>query len=493
MIAILITIFIPIVGTRSNFHNMLHYDWWWSMTFTFLVLTMVVCQIHLGAMIVRYMTRHGRALSARWVAFGTTNCYLPDLAVVLASITQTFELIGRVRNGQCPEGTSLWESQGCNPVADAHSVPHDSVIVIFLVPILVLTCYKECAIQAAALGSVIGLVGVAVSLWMVGGYLQTYTALYGMIFCLVTFESERTKRVSFLLSRSVRIKQELLHKEQLAAVTSQNKALLAEAEMKQLRALMGNVAHDLKTPIACIAADIALMRDAAESVTAPRGASSNSLSERSQSNRVFLTVANSIEATANFMLMAINRSQDFVKSTLNVALTPTISAFSIQDAATFACACVNNTQSGREIILHPLPRGICTYLMSDRQWFIENIMCLVDNATKYSPVDSRVEVVVKLIPRRATRTADWTNSDRISLTANCSLSLDSDDDVEDAKVAIEEEVEAKAADVVVFVKDMGVGVAPDMKDHLFMPYQVRLPLLLLLPLSPPCAAPFHTA
>jgi signal transduction histidine kinase len=315
------------------------------------------------------------------VELSNTNYYLPDMVVIIASITHALELIGRVRNGQCPEGTSLWDSQGCNPVADAHSVPHDSVIVLFLVPILILTYFKGCTIQAAAVGSVIGLVGTVVSLWMVGGYLQTYTALYGMIFALVTFEAERTKRVSFLLTRSVRIKQEKLHKEQLAAVTSMNKAMLVEAEMKQLRALMGNVAHDLKTPIACIAADIALMRDAAISDLASESSGGSNTKRGNKS--VYLTFANSIEATANFMLMAINRSQDFVKSTLNMALSPTISAFSVVEALTFACDCVNHTQTGRQIVLHPLPREMCSYVMTDRQWFIENIMCLVNNATKY--------------------------------------------------------------------------------------------------------------
>jgi signal transduction histidine kinase len=373
---------------------------------------MGVCQAHFCAMGVKYCTRHGYQISPRWVELSNSNYHLPDLAAVLASVTHALELIGRVRNGQCPEGTSLWDSQGCNPVADAHSVPHDSVIVLFLVPILILTYFKGCTIQAAAVGSVIGLVGTSVALWMTGGYLQLYTALYGGIFALVTFEAERTKRVSFLLTRSVRIKQESLHKEQLAAVTSMNKAMLVEAEMKQLRALMGNVAHDLKTPIACIAADIALMRDAAWSegpgnpnpdlnlnpypdggnnhTNSRTNSSANSSSKNSpnssstnRENSAFATFANSIEATANFMLMAINRSQDFVKSSLNMALSPTISAFSVLDALTFACTCVDHTQTGREIVLHPLPQGMCPYVMTDRQWFIENVMCLVDNATKY--------------------------------------------------------------------------------------------------------------
>jgi K+-sensing histidine kinase KdpD len=42
----------------------------------------------------------------------------------------------------------------------------------------------------------------------------------------------------------------------MVRVSSENDRILREAEAKQLRSLMGNVAHDLKTPLHSIAADI---------------------------------------------------------------------------------------------------------------------------------------------------------------------------------------------------------------------------------------------
>ena len=136
---------------------------------------------------------------------------------------------------------------------------------------------------------------------MVGGYLQIYSVLYGGIFVMIMFEMERTKRVSFLLTRWRQRAKDTLYSEKLAAgqschssylsshpinihtylyiasaprltpsnihsytVTSRNQAEMAEAQMRHLRALMSNVAHDLKAPVACIVADTTLLREASE-------------------------------------------------------------------------------------------------------------------------------------------------------------------------------------------------------------------------------------
>ena len=172
--------------------------------------------------------------------------------------------------------------------------------------------------------------------------------------------------------------------------------------MRHLRALMSNVAHDLKAPVACIVADTTLLREASEIA----GLSING---------VFLSCSNSIYASATFMMMAINRSQDFVKSSLNMALVPSISPFSLLEALSFACDCVDLTQSGGIITLHPMPTSVCLYVASDRQWLVDNLMCMVSNATKYGPAGTRVDVHVKLVPHNeplssmtfSTRTNSW--------------------------------------------------------------------------------------
>ena len=52
---------------------------------------------------------------------------------------------------------------------------------------------------------------------MVGGYLQIYSVLYGGIFVMILFEMERTKRVSFLLTRWRQMNKDVVYSEKLAA------------------------------------------------------------------------------------------------------------------------------------------------------------------------------------------------------------------------------------------------------------------------------------
>ena len=45
---------------------------------------------------------------------------------------QGLYLLARVVHGKCKEGVTIFESQECNPVADAGSIPQDQVIVEFI-------------------------------------------------------------------------------------------------------------------------------------------------------------------------------------------------------------------------------------------------------------------------------------------------------------------------------------------------------------------------
>ena len=232
--------------------------------------------------------------------------------------------------------------------------------------------------------------------------------------------------------------------------------------MRHLRALMSNVAHDLKAPVACIVADTTLLREASEIA----GLSING---------VFLSCSNSIYASATFMMMAINRSQDFVKSSLNMALVPSISPFSLLEALSFACDCVDLTQSGGIITLHPMPTSVCLYVASDRQWLVDNLMCMVSNATKYGPAGTRVDVHVKLVPHNeplssmtfSTRTNSWLGWGQCQTTQSTTAvrrtpgggivlgDTNSDEDL------------------LFLVEDTGMGIPEDRKASVFSPMQVR--------------------
>jgi hypothetical protein len=50
--------------------------------------------------------------------------------------------------------------------------------------------------------------------------------------------------------------------------------------------------------------------------------------------------------------------------------------------------CINNLQSDTTIVVNPIPPEVCQFIITDKHWLIENILCLLSNATKYSTCES---------------------------------------------------------------------------------------------------------
>ena len=100
--------------------------------------------------------------------------------------------------------------------------------------------------------------------------------------------------------------------------------------------------------------------------------------------------------TTQFMTMAINRSVDFTKLTNNVALLPRMETFNIKEAVDVAVKCLNNLHSGRVISLLPYSQNLSSHVISDKHWIVENLICLISNATKYSGRGSTITVSIQL-------------------------------------------------------------------------------------------------
>jgi CheY-like chemotaxis protein len=85
-----------------------------------------------------------------------------------------------------------------------------------------------------------------------------------------------------------------------------------------------------------------------------------------------------------FMSVAINRTVDFAKSTSDIALTPKMEPVSITDSMQWAVTCLKAFQPNVSIALVPLPAGICDVIVTDKHWLMENVLCYLSNAVKYS-------------------------------------------------------------------------------------------------------------
>ena len=116
-----------------------------------------------------------------------------------------------------------------------------------------------------------------------------------------------------------------------------------------------------------------------------------------------------IDATIKYQVMAINRSQDYVKASSNIALTPKLETVHLPDVLHMVRKCINNQQSGRIINIHP-PVGISDYIITDYLYVSENILCLLSNAAKYSDQGGVIDARMTLADREVTSTYTSTTS-----------------------------------------------------------------------------------
>jgi hypothetical protein len=202
--------------------------------------------------------------------------------------------------GSCPVDVSIWDSQRCNPVAHSHSFPHDTVFVMYGTPLLAQVLLRGTTMWGILGAYVVAFSAVGFAMVVTDGYVQMYTLLWGpLIFIFIAYEIERLMRVAFVrnallidgrraLVESAKHEAKLQHEH----ATAQHLARKEEELMRRwsrpspspprhlalpptthtrastppsppfdppfrvMYSIMGNVAHDMKTPLHSINAEL---------------------------------------------------------------------------------------------------------------------------------------------------------------------------------------------------------------------------------------------
>ena len=82
--------------------------------------------------------------------------------------------------------------------------------------------------------------------------------------------------------------------------------------------------------------------------------------------------------------MTINRCIDYTKASKGLKLVPKPETIDLKDAIQLPISCMRNMQQKIGINVNPIPDELCQYLITDKQWLQENLLCLLSNAVKYS-------------------------------------------------------------------------------------------------------------
>jgi signal transduction histidine kinase len=414
-----------------------------------------------------------------------------DAVAVMSSVVIGIYLYARVDQGQCASSTNIWLSQQCNPVADSGSIPEDTVIGCYLVPIVAQLLFKGARFRTIVFCWVLETAFVTGAIIRVQGWVQIYTILYSFFFLYISYEVERFMRVAYVQTLQVLAQTErerdfekLRRDREFAAersrlelhiVTIQEKQQAEqdkhsmELECDHLRTLIGNVAHDLKTPIQAINMGVEVLRteclaafNSAATTNCPSSASSSCPSPNSSSSsctddllkrrdEVSLAVPleelfSSMFATCRFMTMAINRSIDFTKASSNIQLVPSLETVDFFETLFVPVDCIRNLQSAVAVMVAPLPLDMCPFVITDKHWLGENLLCVLSNAVKYSTGGT---VHVNTILKKITSIED--NSD-------------------DLHGAVQHPPEGLFF-IRVAIIDSGIGITEEKRRNLFQPFQ----------------------
>ena len=198
---------------------------------------------------------------------------LEELIIFPGVGTWSLFLIARVIKGQCAAGTTTWQQQTCNPFESSGGIPTELVYSLYMMPTIAQLVFKNISIRVL---SVIYLVILAVVAFCIFYSKSTdYFVLINLLFFInITFETTRLQRVNYVEMLKVKKQQkvaltqlkqeqgiqEVIQAQELLLRRAEDEKHLKEAEAVQLRSLMGNVAHDLKTPLFGIEADIETLK-----------------------------------------------------------------------------------------------------------------------------------------------------------------------------------------------------------------------------------------
>ncbi|CAE7491194.1 dhkK [Symbiodinium microadriaticum] len=190
-----------------------------------------------------------------------------------------------------------------------------------------------------------------------------------------------------------------------AKLEAENETRLMDRQGVEMRHLFGNVAHDLKTPMQALYFELDTVSRYIDTRTASLAglpAASEPTCERNLKHSVDV-----MRGALDYMLMFVNRALDYSKVGSGLSLMPHLETVSVSDSLGWVVKCVKSMDSpqcrAEYVIEGPIAvgGGKDIAVFTDKQWLLENMLCLVANARKYS-TSGLVSIRCSVVPERPT-------------------------------------------------------------------------------------------
>ena len=202
--------------------------------------------------------------------------FLRDLIAIAGTLGMGLGLLGRVTSGQCPDNVTLWEAQRCNPVAIGNAIPLDHTMYILLMPLLVQAMVTGITYRGVLVSWCVATVAIITCIVYLGAWLEIWVLLIDLWVLVLTFKIEKLARQTFRHSQSILTKEKentemallqqhtehdllsekIKHQSEIFSMKAHEECRLIEKEQEQMVAMIGNIAHDLKTPLQSFTMDL---------------------------------------------------------------------------------------------------------------------------------------------------------------------------------------------------------------------------------------------
>lgn len=184
---------------------------------------------------------NGNTLNARNVAvvrYATDTpltMYLQNGTIVYISCVLGFWLLVRVSEGQCEDRLSVFNFV-CNPNQDSYGLPIDSVVALMVMPLTFCVVLRGSSFLVHLITWLLtlGFLVATAAFVRIDQNLPFFIA-FAPTSLILLYESERQNKVIFLVT------------ERLSFLLEENERLADETHANELRHMVGNVAHDLRT------------------------------------------------------------------------------------------------------------------------------------------------------------------------------------------------------------------------------------------------------
>jgi CheY-like chemotaxis protein/signal transduction histidine kinase len=199
---------------------------------------------------------------------------------------------------------------------------------------------------------------------------------------IVVYDNESTLRQLYLNfingEEHLRMKLKTIHERELLLVQSE-----------ELSSFYGNVAHDLKSPLQGFTIELETLEANFQEINTGQITVSGGQSQATQTGQWKESIV-VLRSICSFMLMTINRAIDYSKASSGILLVPTLELINLTDAINWVVKCVSPLDEVA-IKIDFLPEAMCVTVVTDKHWFMENLLCLVSNALKFT-VDGSVHI-----------------------------------------------------------------------------------------------------